>query len=374
MRRLRALGLVEAVCALAVLGALVPTSAQGNRDLITEEAVTAAKTPVPEGQIEGACGVALFGGTIYVSDYYHGLVEGFPGALERLHAGTSPEGPCGLAVDSTGALYVNIWHESVVRLKPSLQVFDEDSSTGVAVDPKDSSNSVYVNDRTRIVRYAPSGALSEEIGGGSLFDAYGLAVFMGRVYVPDAASGTVKVFEPAKSTGIIDTIEPPGGFTSLVDASVAIDPTNGHVLVVDNLQPGFEHPVGAVDEFDAEGDFLEQLNLAQLKPGQKLINGGPTGITLGSTGTLYVTSGNSEKSTVFAFGPYTEAGPEAAETLPPASVPPIAGPPVPEGGVQATTRSSAESEAQPRSARNRPHRHRRSRASRLGLARAQAIS
>lgn len=363
MTRLRAFRSTIAVCALVLLAALAP-AANANRALITEKAVDPKGTKVPEEQIEGACGVAHFGGTIYVSDYYHGRVEAFPGAIEQYRVGTPPEGPCGLAVASTGALYANAWHESVIRVKPSLLVFDEDSSTGVAVDANDSSNNVYVNDRTRVVKYAPSGALIEEIGAGSLFDAYGLAVFMGRVYVPDAASGTVKVFEPAKSSGIVDTIAPPGGFTSLVDASVAVDPTNGHVLVVDNLQPGFEHPNGGIDEFDDEGNFLGQL-------GKKVIDGGPSGIAVSATGTLYVTSGNSENSTVFAFGTYTASGLEATDSSPEDSALAVAGPPVPEV-MPTATGGSAKSIAPQRLTPRRAHRHRRSRARRVGLAEARA--
>jgi DNA-binding beta-propeller fold protein YncE len=354
---------IAVLCALSLAAALVPASAQANRDLITEKAVNPEATLVPEEQIEGACGVALSpGGVIYVSDYYHHLVEGFSGGVELIPAGTPPEGPCGLAFDSAGALYANIWHESVIRLKPSPMVFDEDSSTGVAVD---SDGNVYANDRTRIVKYASTGALIEKIGAGSLGDAYGLAVFGGRIYVPDAASDTVKVFEPTKSAGVVETLEPQGGFVSLVDASIAVDPTNGHILVVDNLQPGFEHPAGGIDEFDSEGNFIKRLQ-------KTVIDGGPSGITVDSTGELYVTSGNSELSNVFAFGPYTTSGPEATQTAPEAPAPAVAGPPWPDA-MAATAQGSAGAAAA-RLERKRPHRARRSRARRAGLSRARAVS
>lgn len=356
--------LAAAIAVLVVAAACTAAPAQANRVLITEKAVNPEHTKVPEEQIEGACGVAIGPfDIIYVSDYYHHLVEGFTGQVELIPAGTPPEGPCGLAFDSAGALYANIWHQRVVRLKPSPMVFDEGSSTGVAVD---SAGNVYANDRTRIAKYSSSGTLIEEIGtGGLLEDAYGLAVFAGRVYVPDAASNDVKVFEPAKSAGVVKTLEPPGGFTSLVDASVAVDPTNGHVLVVDNLQPGFERPAGGIDEFDSEGNFLKQLK-------KTVIDGGPSGITVGGTGKLYVTSGNSELSNVFAFDPYTASGPEATQPLPEASAPAVAGPPAPEA-IPAMAQESAETAA-PRPERKRPHRTRRPHARRAGLSRARAVS
>ncbi len=356
--------LAAAFAVLVAVAACTAAPAQANRALITEKAVKPEKTKVPEEQIEGACGVALNPtGVIYVSDYYHHLVEGFGGQVELIPAGTPPEGPCGLAFDSAGALYANIWHQRVVRLKPSPMVFDEDSSTGVAVD---SAGNVYANDRTRIVKYSSSGTLIEEIGtGGLLEDAYGLAVFGGRVYVPDAASNSVKVFEPAKSAGIVEALEPPGGFTSLVDASVAVDPTNGHVLVVDNLQPGFEHPAGGIDEFDVDGDFLKQLK-------KTVIDGGPSGITVDGAGTLYVTSGNSEFSNVFSFSPYTESGPEAAQAPPEASAQAVAGPPSPDA-IPAIAQGSAATAAA-RVERNRRHRPRRSHGRRAGLSRARAVS
>ncbi len=83
----------------------------------------------------------------------------------------------------------------------------------------------------------------KKIGLGSLGDGYGLAVFGGKVYVADAAANAVKVYEPA-----IDLLNPIAtiahGFVSLVDGALAVDPTNGHLLVVDNMQPGYEAPRG----------------------------------------------------------------------------------------------------------------------------------
>jgi hypothetical protein len=294
-----------ALVCLALPGALGPASAQANRSLISKEALETKFLP-PEGQIEGACGIAIApNGALYASDYYHSQVGVFSniGIYQSQFAVNPLDGVCQLAFDSGGNLYANEWHEAVVRLKPSLQVFDTARSTGVAVD---AAGNVYANDRTHVSVYASSGALIEEIGTGHLGDAYGLAVSGARVYVPDAAASTVKVFEPSKTAEPVGAIAPPGGFSSLVDASVTVDPTNGHVLVLDNLQPGFEHPMGGIDEFAADGTFINQLNTA-------VIDAGPSGMAVSNAGELYVTSGNSEKANAFAFGAYTESGPEATE-------------------------------------------------------------
>jgi hypothetical protein len=296
--------------AAALLGvlalALWAAPAQAERPLLSSRVVSGGE--VPGGGIEGACGIAVTAGNIYVSDYYHHAVDVFTrggGYLSQI-PGDPLDGPCALATSPNGALYANDWHEGVERLLPSALGFDEAESTGVAVDP--ASGDVYVDDRTYVAVYEPSGAavLAEgvplRIGAGSLGDGYGLAIAAGRVYVPDAVDDTVKVYEPATDVAEpVATIDgaatPQGGFSSLVDAAVAIDPGNGHLLVLDNLQPGFEHPEAAIDEFDAAGTFAGQV-------AQRLVDGEPSGLAL-SDGKLYATSGNDEGATVLEFGPYT---------------------------------------------------------------------
>jgi DNA-binding beta-propeller fold protein YncE len=357
-------GLCLALLCPALLG-LGAAPAQASRELLSEEVFDAD----PEHQIEGACGLAIdAGGNLYVSDYYHGLAG-------QVFAGTPPEGPCGIAFDGAGAFYANIWHQRVVRLTPSLQVFDAHDSTGVAVDA--ATGNVYADDRTYVAAYEPSGAPilkagqppggeALRIGLGSLGDAYGLAVFAGRVYVPDAASKTVKVYEPAVDPlNPADTIAPPGGFNSLVDAAVAVDPINGHLLVVDNLQPGFEHPEAAVDEFDAGGTYLNRLTGTP-------VHGEPSGIAVDPTsGALYVTDGNDEESNAFAYGPYSAslaaapAPPTALSQSAPEQVPPVAlaaAQPAPAGVPSATAKRERPSK--------RAHRkHKRHRAQRAKEAR-----
>lgn len=306
------------VCCLlfALFGTLAvgTAPAQATRALLSKKLLkTDPKNniPPPEAQIEGACGLAVgSSGEIYVSDYYHRLVDVFSssgGYMSQITGvASAPEGPCGLAFGPGGALYANIWHERVVRLKPSLLTFDTANSTGVAVD---AAGNVYVDDRTFVAVYAPSGAETMKVGLGTLGDGFGVAVSVAgdRIYVPDASDNTVKIYEPAVDlldpVAVIDGSDTPKGeFVSLVDSSVAADPTTGNLLVVDNLKPEFEHPQAAIYEFDSSGAFVGQL------PGAP-VHGGPSGIAVDpTTGDLFVTDGNTELSNVFAYGPYTVGG------------------------------------------------------------------
>lgn len=288
--------------ALAGLLALAP-AAQANRPLLTEKAIRVEEAP--GGVLEGPCGIAFSpGGEIYISAYYAHAVERFSAAgsyKASIAAGASPEGPCQLATTPGGALYANRWHEGVERLLPSPLAFDEAESTGVAVD---AAGNVYVDDRTSVAVYAPSGALLRRIAADPEADYYGLAVSGEKVYVADAAAETVKAFEasgtPAGPVAQINgSATPEGEFVSLTDAALAVDPTNGHLLVMDNLQPGFVHPLGAIYEFNSSGAYLGKL-------GGNPIDGGPSGLAVSPTGTLYATSGNSEEGQVFTYGAYSE--------------------------------------------------------------------
>ncbi len=297
----------------------VAAPAQAERPLITKKALQTKN--VPGGSIEGACGVAVGPAAIYVSDYYHHGIDVFSmgGEYQSRISGDPLNGPCQLATSAGGALYANDWHESVGRVLPSTLSFDSEESTGVAVDQ--ASGKVYVNDRTYIAVYEPSGAavLDEgqplRIGLGTLEDGYGLAVAGGRVYVPDAADHTVKVYEPATDPvnpvlTVNGAATPQGRFVSLVDAAVAVDPTNGHLVVLDNLQPGFEFPEAAIEEFDSSGAFLGQVL-------QKVIDGEPSGLAFNGS-TLYATSGNSEEANIFSYGAYAVGALTAPSSLAPA--------------------------------------------------------
>jgi len=308
--------LTIAVFAWAVCLALAAVPAQANRALLDETLLAYDGTPAPpQGPVEGACGLAVSASNqLYVSDYYHRAVLSFalngkyvsqtalPGGSFTGLGINSLDSVCGLAADSSGRLYANEWHQGVARLLPSSQGFDEGhESTGVAVDR--ASGNVFVDNRTYVAVYEPSGAPVEvsgqplRIGLGNLEDAYGVAVSGGRVYVPDAGTATIEVFEPALSSSVpVASISPAS--VSLVDAAVAVDPTNGHLVLAGNAQPGYEHPRAALLEFDSSGAFLGQL---ACNP----VHGQPSGLAFDAGGNLYVTNGDGEGSNVFKYGAYT---------------------------------------------------------------------
>jgi hypothetical protein len=310
---------------LAVLAAPAGAAGSNHPFLLGISQVPTENPPLLE-YLEDPCGLAVdSGGAIYASDYYHDRVELFgpSGGFAGRFNGTEPlDGPCGLALDGAGSIYVNVYHRNVTRFPVSEvtsgagAVLDSGHPTGVAVDP--ASGNVYVDDRTYISEYGPSGTLLAEIGLGSLQEGYGVAVSSypataGYLYVPDGADNTVKVYDPSASLSdpvmVIDgqgTTQ--GGFVSLTDSAVAIDQTSGHLYVSDNLQPRYyEHPEGVLDEFNAFGEYRGQLPKLPL-----LINGGPPGVAVDNSagptkGRVYTTSGNGEKASIFAYGPTAPA-------------------------------------------------------------------
>jgi hypothetical protein len=288
---------------------------------------------------EAPCGLAVRpDGGLYVADYYHDKIESFDaggGYLSARAGNDGSDGPCGLAVDAAGDVFVNDFHGAVVReATPGVpETIDPGPATGVAYDP--AGGRIYVDDRDHVAVYEESGQPVEvageplRIGDGSLVEGFGVAVSghpgsEGFVYVPDAATNTIKVFDPATDTAapvaeIDGAGDPQGGFTTLRDAAVAVDDATGDLFVVYNAQgPFFEHPAAAVAEFTPAGEYRGSLPTGSLRFGE------PSGIAVDDTGgvgqgRIFVTSGNSqvehpaeagkpqsgkrEEGAVFAFGP-----------------------------------------------------------------------
>jgi hypothetical protein len=313
---------------LLALALSVPAQAEvANRPFI--ESVISGLAPQPKPlrpRLEAPCGVAVnpADGTPYVADYLRRSIIGALDPLPDLYPGN---GPCGLAHDGNN-MYVNYWHGAVVN--PDTGVIDAKQSFGIALDPE--TKSLYVNHRTSISVYKapvePGNAPVLTIGTGSLVNGYGVAVSAfpatkGQVFVADAGNGKVKVYDPkvsltapVREIGGANTAA--GRFVSLVDSSLAIDQSNGNLLVADNTQPGFEHPIAAISEFNVNGLYRGQLE-------KTIVDGAPVGIAFDESptptnGQLYVTSGNgssivvppelgpppAEQGALYAFGP---AGP-----------------------------------------------------------------
>jgi DNA-binding beta-propeller fold protein YncE len=321
-----------------------------------EEWLMVDTLPPQAEEIEGACGVAVRAAEheLFVSDYYHRAIQTYTtsGIYQntRFLAGGNPppvlepigelNAVCGLAADPAGRLYGEELHGNVITL-PGEETIDEGKSTGITIGE---GGDLYVDDRTYVAVYdapvVPGEAPVAKIGEGNLGEAFGVAVDAkaGRVYVPDAASGTVKIFEPSVSvsTPVGTLAGPPDGFRSLAGASLAVDesPTEGegHVLVVDDLQPGLLFPEAAVYEFGADGSYLDRLQVRSVGPvGVKHngpVFGEPSGIAIDqASGEVFVTTGNSENANAVAYGSFQ------------AQAPPVAGQP---GGGAARASASAE--------------------------------
>jgi hypothetical protein len=303
--------------------------------------------PPPVGELEGPCGLTVDDNSrLYISDYYHHAIDVYawvvpippptPPPPAHFEYGTQLanedplDGPCALALGPAGNLYVNNYHRNVVRFGPLtgfgsgtiLAGAGADSShpTGLAVD---SVGTVYVNERSRIATFDGAGVEGEPIGEGSLEDGYGLAVSgyaatSGYLYVPDAATDTIKVYDPTTST--TDPVEeidgsetPVGHFVSLRDSAVAVDNVRGTVYVVDDLTPAYtEGHEGVVYAFDSSGVYQGRLKYSvqlALPAGLAVDNSALT-----TQGRVYVTSGYTEFAEVYAYAP--ESAGTAAVPLP----------------------------------------------------------
>jgi hypothetical protein len=365
------LAALAAACLLAPLLGAAPARAATEPIFawVPETPPEAKSAFPPDGFLNGPCGLAVDSeGDFYVADRYHGAVEVFTAAREYVTGLFGLGEPCGLALDSAGRLYVNAYHGAVTRYTPTAYPprpaptppateppqtkygeatpIDPGPATGVAVDP--ATGHVYVDRRTYVNEYDASGSFVRRIGEGTLGDGYGVAVSgfpgtpetAGYLYVPDAATNTVEVFdtsaEPAEPLGAIEA--PPGGFTSLRDSTVAVDDASGEVYVIDDLQPAHaEQPRAVVWAFDSLGHYEGHLRY-------EVVDGSPSGLAVdnsstgrypgGSQGIVYATSGNTHPGGVYAYTPEAAAGGSlAAPKIPPS---PLGGrslfPTVPIGG------------------------------------------
>jgi hypothetical protein len=289
--------------------------------------------PPPDGFFAGPCGLAVNagGGGLYVADYYHRSIDAFFGVVPPSYSNqpltawtgaanphTGPlDDPCGLAFDSSGDLYVNDYDREVVRFPAPLSLASAEvidtgdptdpyaNPTGVAVDP--ATDHVFVDGRTYIAEYDSSGAFVRRIGDGTLEDGYGIVVSgysatAGYIYVPDAQSDTVSVYDPSFSTTTPkETIAgPPGGFGSLHDSAVAVDDGTGEIYVADTLGPQLtDEPWTIVYVFSRAGAYEGRLKHATF-------GASPVGLAVdnsggSSQGRVYVTSGITENAGIYGY-------------------------------------------------------------------------
>ena len=133
----------------------------------------------------------------------------------------------------------------------------------------------------------------------------------GDIYVTNG--NLVDEFEPSGTfihqfTGS----EVPGGFRFL--GSLAVDPTNGNLLVVAGKEVSFEHFEDVIDEFTSAGKFVEQIE--GTSPTTRFLN--LRAIAVNSKGYLYAVDGGEEGTTnvelihagTYIFGPAPQEGPK----------------------------------------------------------------
>lgn len=336
--------LAAALCAMATtLATVAPAQAATDPLFVLTPSPPpppAPPAPPPTGFLSGPCGLAVDSNArLYVSDYYHHAVDVFNGTIySNQLANEDPlNGPCGLALNAANQLYVNNFHKNVVKFNatPSfgtgaaLPLPAEDTEhhlpTGVAVDP--ATGNVYVNNRTYVSVYDSTGAPVMDgaeplrIGVGSLGDGYGLAYSqflgtLGRLYVPDAESDTVKVYDPlvSKTTPVAEIKDPfSKPFVSLRDSAIAVDKVSGDVYFADDLQPAFtEKPQALIYVYSSTNGYKGHLKY-------NVITARPVGLAVDnsaqlSQGRVYVTSGNTSPASVYAYGPGSQT---TASPLPP---------------------------------------------------------
>jgi DNA-binding beta-propeller fold protein YncE len=346
IRRLIALGAVLASFA----GFAAPASALGSGEPLFTFIPGGASVPAPTGYLVGPCGLGVdSAGNFYVSDYYHHAIDVYNGSADYTAAGVTGatgyitqiadedplDGPCGLALDSTDRLYVNNFDRGVLRFSASPAFgagtaiagagVDSTHPSAVAVDP--TTNDVYVNDRTYITGYDSSGLQLTDapgplkIGEGTLGEGYGLAIDSGaRLYVADATDNTVKVYDPAaldKSTPVATIAGPPGGFTSLRHAALAVDRSSDVLYVVDNLQPRYaEQPAAQVDVYDPSLSPPDDWGVLKYQ----IVDALPAGLAVDNSaganqGRVYVTSGNTDQAGIYAYAAGSQIGSSQPPTV-----------------------------------------------------------
>lgn len=305
--------------------------------------------PPPYGTLYGPCGAAVDeAGNFYISDHYRDTVDiwepnanyagkgksrplGETGYITQIpYAG---DGPCGLAFDGSGNIYVYGFHHSVTKFgpMPSFGPGVEFSMTGedlahhlpTGLDVERTTGDVYVDRRTYVAVYDSNGApvidglAPLKIGEGSLQDGYGVAVSrypgtFGRIYVPDAGSDTVKVYDPqVDKDNPVEVIDgsalPKGGFTSLRDSAVAIDRVSGDIYVADDTRPQHsECGEATIQIFDAAGVYEGHLEFQvcdAYAPGLAVDNSPTPRWPEGHQGRVYVTSGNTDGAAIYAYPP-----------------------------------------------------------------------
>jgi hypothetical protein len=175
-------------------------------------------TPVVEANYSGGietsiepCQIAVANGNVYAKDWQETFpVEG-AGALDAYAISAFAVGSPPLA---SGTLFVS-------------------KATAVATDPM--SGDVYVDERTKVTVYGPTGTPLYNYGAGEVGTrSTGVAVMSGgNSYVSDASNNKVHVYGPTLEPGSRANLGEFGSFTGASPQALTVDQATGDVYVVD---------------------------------------------------------------------------------------------------------------------------------------------
>jgi IPT/TIG domain/Divergent InlB B-repeat domain len=229
---------------------------------------------------EEPCGIAFdSAGNRYVSAPEMFVVQVYDPSGEPITE-FEPEGnfaePCDLAVDASGAVYVDDLDGMVAKYVPAEPletgsgfeldgdagdggVIVEEGAKAIAVNPADQH--LFAGEGSQISEYDPDGGLVVELGdavGGASWrglDVYGTT---GDVYAIDAQTSTAYVLDGADGSvqvTVSGAANPsfPSGFGDLSSADLTVDQANGDFYVNDTK--GNE----VVAEFSASGSFVSLI-------------------------------------------------------------------------------------------------------------------
>jgi DNA-binding beta-propeller fold protein YncE len=240
----------------------------------------------PDGAFSSPCGLAVdqATGNLYVADSGHNRIWVFDSSgayLDRI-ADSILQGPCGLAFDSTGDLYVrNSSSSNVVKFDKvgatdfnyTGSVLDSNNATDIAVDT--SNDHVYVDNGSAATEYDASGTQVSAFG--SFSGSNGIAVDAAneKIYVADG--GSLHVFGPLTTLPDVVTGPPSSVQANAATITGSVDPAGGP-----DASCSFQW--GAVDQF---GEFT-YTNSSPCQPtgpfnAFQAVTAGLSGLTVGTT-------------------------------------------------------------------------------------------
>jgi Divergent InlB B-repeat domain len=325
-----------AMIATATLFAVFVASARAElvRPFLPSASLNGSDTP--GGEFNTPCGDAVDShGDIYVANFGSNTIDIFGPSGSFITAIVDQGGgPCGLAVDSVGTVYTFEFDQlqRTVKFTPSsfpptaattysaaTPLAESSGTASVAVNPDNDHVLIAVpGGAEHLTEYKSaaegSGIITESLGGSVLATAHmgqfseveidGTTedIYVGGVSFTSGTPGQVAILSPDGSSLLqqIDGAGSPQGGFNLQSESLAVDSSNGDVLIADLRAHG------VIQEYTASGTFVDDLGptfggtevFQYAEPSDVAV--APPGTP--NAGNVYVTSGASGGGNVFAFG------------------------------------------------------------------------